>query len=353
MRRLARWALLAALAVVGTGCSTLGYYSQSLVGGASVLAHRQSVRELINEPDTPPALRRRLELAERARDFASTELHLPDNASYRTYTDLKRDYVVWSVFAAPEFSLEPKTWCVPLFGCLAYRSYFAKPGAERLAAQLKAKGLDTYVAGIPAYSTVGWFSDPLLSTMTSWPEADLAGMIFHELAHQKLFVPGDSAFDESFAVTVEREGVRRWMNHEHDPEAYAAYLKQKARDRQFVALVLGARARLEKVYASDMTAAQMRTAKQAIFARMRADYRRLRSHWDGYTGYDHWMGGEMNNAKISSVATYERYVPAFQLLLRRQGGDLKAFYAAARAIGKLPPKARHARLEALLKEARR
>ncbi len=353
MRRFG-WRLVVAVLMLTTGgCSTIGYYSQSIVGGASVLVHRQSIPELISDPDTPPALRRRLELAERIRNFASSELDLPNNASYRTYTDLKRDYVVWSVFAAPEFSLEPKTWCVPLFGCLAYRSYFAKPGAERLAARLRAKGLDTYVAGIPAYSTVGWFSDPLLNTMTSWPEADLAGMIFHELAHQELFVPGDSPFDESFAVTVEREGVRRWMHHEHNPEAYAEYLGQKARARQFVAMVMGTRKRLEKLYASGETPAQMRAEKKAIFAHMRARYERLRAQWGGYAGYDHWMSGELNNAKISSVSTYERYVPAFRLLLQRQGGDMKGFFAAVRAIGKLPPKQRHARMEALLREARK
>ncbi|MEJ2346900.1 MAG: aminopeptidase [Gammaproteobacteria bacterium] len=348
-----RWvASLAVVTVLGLlaaqGCANLGYYAQSVDGEMDVLARRQPIGELVRDPATPAPLRKRLRLVQRIRNFASRELDLPDNDSYRSYADLNRRYVVWNVFAAPALSLKPRRWCFPLAGCLAYRGYFHRAAAERFAAGLRRRGDDVYVAGIPAYSTLGWFSDPLLSTVIHWPEADLAGLIFHELAHQELYVKGDTAFNESFAMTVEREGVRRWMQGQHSPQAYAAYLQARRRDREFVALVMATRRRLARLYAADLPRAQKLAGKRRIFDRMRTDYRRLRRSWHDYSGYDRWMSPPLNNAKIVSVATYEKYVPAFQELLRRQGGNFKRFYVAARAIAHLPKARRHARLNALL-----
>lgn len=330
------------------GCASLAYYAQSAHGELSVLAARQPISGLVANPDTSAALRARLKLAERIRDFASRRLALPDNASYRTYADLHRRYVLWNVFAAPRFSLQPKRWCFPFSGCVAYRGYFAKAAAERYAADLRRRHYDVYVAGIPAYSTLGWFSDPLLNTVIDWPNPDLAGLIFHELAHQELYVQGDTAFNESFAVTVERAGVRRWMRSHGSPAAYRRYLVEKRRNRAFVRLVMETRGRLKNLYAARLSKQAMAAGKRAVFGRMRADYVRLKASWGGYSGYDRWMAPPLNNAKIASVATYEQYVPAFRALLKQEGGNFKRFYAAARAIGALPKATRHARLAALM-----
>jgi predicted aminopeptidase len=348
LRHLIILALLGACAGLLQGCTTLAYYAQSANGEMQVLAKRQPISTLIANPDTRPHLRARLELARRMRNFASRELALPDNASYRSYADLHRPYVVWNVFAAPRFSLQPKRWCFPFTGCVAYRGYFARDDAERFAAALRRRHYDVYVAGIPAYSTLGWFSDPLLNTVINWPEPDLAGLIFHELAHQKLYVRGDTAFNESFAVTVEREGVRRWMRAHGTPGAYREYLAEKRRDRAFVRLVMTTRTRLQALYASHQSTQELAARKRAVFLCMRADFQRLKSRWGGYRGYDRWMMTPLNNAKIASVATYEQYVPAFRALLRREHGDFKRFYAAARAIGELPTEQRHARLRTLM-----
>lgn len=345
------WLGLAASALallIVQGCSSMAYYAQSVDGEMSVLAKRRPISGLIDDPHLAPELRQRLRLAQRMRNFASRQLHLPDNQSYRSYADLGRRYVVWNVFAAPEFSLKPKRWCFAIVGCLAYRGYFQQQRAQSFAAALRQQHYDVYVAGIPAYSTLGWFSDPLLSTVIDWPAADLAGLIFHELAHQKLYIKGDTVFNESFAVAVEREGVRRWMRDHGSAAEYQAYRRDRERRRQFTHMVMRTRERLQRLYARDLPPALMRRQKAQVFEHMRRDYQVLRRSWDGYTGYDRWMSASLNNAKIGSVVTYEHFVPAFEALLRRDGGDLPRFYHDAGVIGALPKAQRHGALLRLM-----
>lgn len=330
-----------------SGCANFTYYAQSVGGQLDVVAKRQPISWLLRDPSTPPVLKTQLTDVVAIRQFAVHALHLPDNASYRGYSDLQRQYVVWNVVATPAFSMTPRQWCFPLVGCLSYRGYFRQRRADDFAAQRRQRGDDVAVMGVPAYSTLGWFADPVLNTTIAWPKAHLAGLIFHELAHQVLYIKGDTAFDESFAVTVEEEGVRRWLEQRQDAAALARYHEDRDRQEQFIQLVMATRAELVQIYASDLDVAARRTAKAHAFAELRARYQRLRTEWGGYAGYDHWFAQDLNNAHIAALNTYQEYVPAFRALLALQHGDLTAFYAAARVIGNLPEAQRQARLREL------
>ncbi|MEJ2686863.1 MAG: aminopeptidase [Gammaproteobacteria bacterium] len=341
------WLLLVLWGALAGGCAQLAYYGQSIGGELQVLSKRRPISAVVADPDTPAALRGRLREAERIREFAVRRLHLPDNGSYTTYADIGRPYVVWNVFAAPRFALKLKTWCFPIAGCVGYRGYFHHDAALAEAARLRKQGLDVYVAGIPAYSTLGWFSDPLLSTVVDWPDFELAGLIFHELAHARVYVPGATTFNESFAVTVQRVGVRRWLAARGSPAERADYQAYRARRHQFLALVLATQARLKHLYESGTSQAGMRAGKRRIIADLRHRYRALKAEWGGYDGYDRWFDGPLNNAQLGSVVTYEDDVPAFRALLTREGGSLPDFYAAVARLGKLPTPERERRLAAL------
>jgi predicted aminopeptidase len=327
-----------------SGCQTLSYYAQAVGGQFELMRKAQPVSEWIADPATPAALRERLELAERMRAFASRELKLPDNGSYRSYARLDRPYVVWNVFAAPEFSVNPIESCFPVAGCVDYRGFFARADAERYAAELRAKGLDVFSYGVPAYSTLGWFDDPLLSTFIGYPDWELARLMFHELAHQLVYVKGDTTFNESFAVTVEDEGVRRWLDFEGRGAELAAFRQAEARKRAFVGLIEDARARLAHVYAEPLAPDAMRAAKQAEFARLAERYAALKERWGGYSGYDRLMA-EPNNALLASISAYTQLVPAFRRELAAVHGDLGAFYARVKALARLPKAERDALLE--------
>jgi len=341
------WALVALWGTLAGGCAQLAYYGQSIGGELQVLSKRQPISTLVADPDTPAALRARLHKAQRIREFAVSRLHLPRNGSYTTYADIGRPYVVWNVFAAPRFALKLKTWCFPIAGCVGYRGYFHHDAALAEAARLRKQGLDVYVAGIPAYSTLGWFSDPLLSTVVDWPDFELAGLIFHELAHARVYVPGATTFNESFAVTVQRVGVHRWLAAQGSPAERAAYQAYRARRHQFLALVLATQAQLEHLYENGTSQAEMSAGKRRIIADLRHRYQALKAEWGGYDGYDRWFAGPLNNAQLGSVSTYEDDVPAFRALLAREHGDLPAFYAAVAKLGKLPAGERERRLAAL------
>lgn len=350
-RRLALAALLAvALPLLG-GCASVGYYWQAVGGHLDLMARARPVEQVIDDPATSAALKQQLALALRIRDFATDELGLPDNASYRSYSDLGRPFALWNVFAAGEFSIEPKLWCFPVAGCVAYRGYFAQAGAERTAAELRAAGYQTHVGGVPAYSTLGWLDDPLLNTFIAYPEADLARLIFHELAHQLVFVRGDTVFNESFAVAVEFEGVRRWLERRGDPQAQAAFVAARERREAFLRLLIAHRAQLGELYRTGLTPEAMRERRAALRAQLREQYRAFREHWaiDGkpYAAFDRWFGDGPNNAQLAVVAIYSERVPAFQALLARHGGDLAAFYAAVRELAALPYAERWRRLDAL------
>jgi predicted aminopeptidase len=308
--------------LVLAGCETLAYYAQAVGGQMEMLARSQPVAKVISDPATPAALRERLELSRAIRDFASRELKLPDNGSYRSYADLGRPYAVWNVVATPEFSLEAVESCFPVAGCVPYRGFFARESAERHAARLRAEGHDVNVRGVPAYSTLGRFDDPLLDNFIRYPDAELARLVFHELAHQQFYVKGDSTFNESFAVAVEREGVRRWLAATGRSAELGDFLKAQERGRQFFAKLDQVRARLRSLYQSRLAPEAMRERKRAEFEALRlflADYPTLKDV-------------EPNNALLASFASYTGMVPIFEELLMEEGGDLERFYARVRAM---------------------
>lgn len=346
----AGWKALAALALTiasATGCSSVGYYFQALNGQMELTRKARPIPEVVADPGTSPALKAKLGEVVQMRDFASQELHLPNNGSYRRYADIGRPYVVWNVFAASEFSVQPKEWCFPFAGCVGYKGYFSKTGAEQLAAELRAQHFDVFVGGVPAYSTLGWFDDPVLNTFVGYPDAEIARLMFHELAHQTVYVKGDSTFNESFAVTVEREGVDRWLAAHGTEAQRRAFDQQRARGQAFAELVAKYRSRLAELYAEPLDLAAMRSRKQEVLAQMRAEYERMKQGWDGFTGYDWWFEQPLNNAQLASVAIYTQLVPAFERILQDNGGDLQRFYSEAKRLAALPKAQRDAELAAL------
>jgi predicted aminopeptidase len=337
-----------ALAVLLGGCATVEYYSQAVLGHFDVMQRARPIDEVIADPSAPDALRARLEKVREIRAFAVEELGLPDNGAYRGYADLGRPYVVWNVFAAPPLSVEPVQSCFPVAGCVSYRGYYSHAAAVAHAAELGARGFDTYVGGVPAYSTLGWFDDPVLSTFVRYPETELARLIFHELAHHVVYVKDDTAFNESFATAVELAGVERWLARratESERRVFEAYQRQR---RDFLALLLEYRGRLADAYAGDAPDEEKRAQKAAILAALHADYERMKAErWGGFAGYDRFFASGVNNANLASVAAYTELVPAFHALLAREGGDLPRFYAAAKSLAKLPRAERLAALEQL------
>ncbi|MFJ2983699.1 MULTISPECIES: aminopeptidase [unclassified Pseudomonas] len=328
------------------GCSSLGYYAQLGEGQWQLLRARQPVEKVLDDPASRPQLRVRLQQAERARVFASTHLKLPDNRSYRVYADLGRPYVVWNVFATPELSLQPVTHCFPVAGCVAYRGYYRQGAARGAAALMREAGMDVYVGGVEAYSTLGWFDDPILSSMVGWGDERLATLIFHELAHQRVYVQDDTEFNESFATFVEQEGTRQWRVARG---LAASSADQGPQREQFIRLVLASRERLQAIYAGPMDDAHKRAAKQAEFERLRRDYRQVRDNqWAGDKRYDAWMYGPMSNAKLLPFGLYDQWVPAFAAVFREVGGDWARFYLKVEALGRLPTEQRKAALARLL-----
>ncbi|HWD29952.1 aminopeptidase [Pseudomonas caricapapayae] len=327
------------------GCSSLNYYGQLASGQLQLLQARKPVAELVADPATPPKLRQHLVQAEQARAFASAQLKLPDNRSYRVYADIGRPFVVWNVFATPEFSLEPQTHCFPIAGCVAYRGYYSQGAARGAAALQKQQGLDVYVGGVEAYSTLGWFDDPILSSMLGWGDERLASVIFHELAHQRLYVQDDTAFNESFATFVEQEGTRQWRASRGLPMQTQDDSQQRD---QFVSLVLASRERLKTLYAAPLTESAKRVGKHAEFERLRRDYRALRdSQWGGKGRYDGWINAPMNNAKLLPFGLYDQWVPAFAGLYAQVEGNWEEFYQRVEALGRLSLEQRREALKSM------
>ena len=312
------------------GCETLSYYAQAVGGQLELMARAQPLAAVIADPATPPALKERLELARSIRDYASRELKLPDNGSYRSYADLGRPYVVWNVVAAPEFSLAPVESCFPVAGCVPYRGFFAREDAERHAGELRAAGNDVDVRGVPAYSTLGRFDDPLLSTFIRYPDAELARLIFHELAHHLLYVKDDATFNESFAVAVERAGVQRWLAATGRHALLQRFLDGQALSAGFLANLAQTRARLEALY-------RLRIAPEAMRERKRAEYAELKKTMEANPRYKDMQA---NNALLASFATYTQLVPAFEKLLAEEGGNLEKFYARVKILSASEPSSR-------------
>jgi predicted aminopeptidase len=345
-------ALAATLAL--SGCGAAEFYWQGLSGQVDILARSKPIAEVI-ETTGDPALKDRLERAQAIRAYASHELALPDNRSYTSYADLGRPFVLWNVFAAPELSLTPRQWCFPVAGCVNYRGYFAEGDARAEAKRLVAQGDDVYIGGVPAYSTLGYFDDPVLSTFARYREVELARLIFHELAHQVVYVKDDTSFNESFAVSVEEEGVARWLAHEakRRDAAEAARLVadfdrgQRTR-AEFRAMIATARDRLAAIYDSPAGDDEKRAAKAAVFAGMRAENERQRAALGGPTVFDRWFEGGANNAGIAAASLYADRVPQFKALLEEEGGDLPRFYERVKLLAALPKADREI---ALAKEA--
>ena len=338
-----RCLLAIALIPLINGCSSAAYYAQLADGQWQLLQARKPVAKVIADPQPPPALREHLARAQAARTFASQHLHLPDNQSYRLYADLKRPYVVWNVFATPEFSLTPVTHCFPIAGCVAYRGYYSQGAARGEAALQRQQGNEVLVSGVEAYSTLGWFDDPILNSMLTWGDERLATLIFHELAHQRFYVKDDSEFNESFASFVEQQGSRQWRAYQGLPPASGNGLLQRD---QFIALVLNTRQRLQKLYAQPLPVQEMRERKAAEFERMRREYRQLRDkQWGANSRFDAWISAPMNNARLLPFGLYDQWVPAFAALFKHVGGDWQKFYGEVEQLGKLPLAQRKAALQ--------
>jgi predicted aminopeptidase len=340
--------LATTLCLLAAGCASVAYYAQAVEGQMKLMADTRPISEVVSDDATDPRLRQQLGRVIAIREFASNELALPNNGSYRSYADLGRPFAVWNVFAAPEFSVEPQQWCMLLVGCVNYRGYYDKKDADRFADKLGQKGMDTYVGGVPAYSTLGHFNDPVLNTFLRFGDEEVARIIFHELAHQLVYADGDSAFNESFATTVENEGMRRWLAQSASLERLRDFEAQQEHRAQFERLVTDSRDKLRAIYASSLPPDAKRRAKMEAFADMKRNYAGLKAGWGGHGDYDRWFSQPLNNATLASVSLYTQWVPAFQALLEQEGGSLPRFYLSVAELARLPKSERSAVLNQLL-----
>ena len=353
---------MAAILLALCGCRTLEFYTQALQGQLEILHRQQPIEALLSNAETPETLKEKLEIVQLARGFAEKRLGLPVDGHYRKYADLKRPFVVWNVEAAPRFSMEPKGWWYPFVGRLEYRGYFREKNAREYAEALRRKGYDVHVSGASAYSTLGWFKDPVLNTFLFDSDTDVLETLFHELAHQRLFVAGDKDFNEAFATLVAREGVRRWLRTLHRNDEYERFLARTRREDDFAGLVLTARRQLEALYGdqrdqdgrirasrrnAEAATAGLLAGKEKVFAELREQYALLKARWNQPGEYEDWFSQPINNAKLNSVAAYHELVPGFQKLLDLHDGNLPEFYEEVERLTRLAREERHARIRAL------
>jgi len=328
--RALRLSLAAVAGLALSGC----YLAHVSEGHMDLMEARQPIEEVLADPGTPAALRERLEYVREVREFASYALALPQNGSFTSYVELDRPHVAWNVFAAPEFSVEPKKWCFVVAGCVNYRGYFSEKEALAFARQLEKKGFDVYVSPVAAYSTLGTFNDPVLSTVLAYDDVDLAGLVFHELAHQVAYVAGDSEFNEAFAQSVEMEGVKRWLDSLGRYDELVRYRESKARLFAVIALIEETRGRLAQAYVTETGRNAKRAAKARELQRMKDEYARLRATWPDGPNYDAWLASDFNNARLAATATYGRCLPGFTGLLQDMDGYLEGYYRAVRRLGR-------------------
>ncbi len=348
-KQVARLALVSIVLVLMVACESISYYGQAAKGQLSLLMQRQDIERLLRAESLPQAERDKLLLIMQAREFAAEELGLPVNGSYRSYVELERPFVVWNVFAAPALSNSLVNWCYPIAGCVSYRGYFSQENAETYADQLRSQGMDVFTGGVDAYSTLGWFNDPITSAQLRRSDSRLVALLFHELAHQLLYVPDDTSFNEGFATFVEREGLRRWMVANGDEAAYQQFIVDNQRQVKFIALVQEFRQSLGALYTSELDEEAKLADKQRIQQELRQAYEQQRETW-GYYGYDGWFAGPLNNAQLATVSSYNDLVPAFAGLLARQNGNLELFYTEALEISRLPSEERRLRLAVMAQE---
>ncbi len=328
--------LIATLVALLSGCANMAFYAQAVNGHVDLMRRAQPIHAIIADPNTDADLKRTLSTVARVRAFASTALGLPDNRSYTHYADLGRPYAVWNVIATPELSTRLKEWCFVQAGCVNYRGFFSQTRAENYARKLADEGYDVHVSGVPAYSTLGWFNDPVLNTFIHHSELELARLIFHELAHQVIFVPGDTVFNESFATLVEQEGVRRWLAHNNAAAEYAEYQARHARQAVFNTLILHHRRYLDALFSTDMDDARKRAGKARIFEDLRTQFELLKTSRAEFNRFKPWFAQPLNNARLARVSIYTQLLPAFRILLAQQDGDMARFFDAVKTIGKLP-----------------
>ena len=352
LNRALHMACLPVLLMTVSGCAGIEYYSQIVSGPMRIVMGKQPVNEVTTDESVDEGLRRRLTLALQARDFAIDTLSLPDNESYTTFYDTKRSFVTWNVVAAQEFSFSPKRWCFPVAGCVSYRGYYAHEDATAYAKELDASGLDVAINGATAYSTLGWFADPLLNTMLNRSDTGIVSLLIHELAHQQLYVGDDSTFNESFASFVEQAGLALWQQQHGSTEQLAELTIRRKRQEDFIALLRSTRNDLQVLFDSAADETMMRQKKAERFTELRNDYETLKRNWGGYRGYDAWFGRELNNARLVSVATYNDYIPAFQALFEQSNQDFPTFYAAAQELADLPAAERTIKMRHLLDTGR-
>ncbi len=339
------WLVMLPLLCCLAGCRSVGYYGQATRGQLALWWQRRPIQQVIEDPATPAALVPRLRLALEARRFASDRLGLPRNRSYTDFVQLQRRYVVWNVFATPAYSVDPVQHCFPVAGCVAYRGYFSEAAAKDEARRLRATGLDVDIGGVPAYSTLGWFADPVLSSMLAWSDAALAATIFHELAHQRIYVAGDTAFNESYASFVEQQGLREWRQARGLP---APDLQQDELEHDFARRVLALRKALRSLYADPRPPGGRAAAKQAAFDDFRRRYHRWSASRGGAArGYQAWVDGPLNNASLLPFGLYDGWVPGFAHLFADVGGRWPAFFVAARRLAQAPRARRDAELQRL------
>jgi len=308
-----------------SSCNSLTYYGQAISGHLDLISREQPIEELLDDDQTDSALKEKLGLALAVREFASSSIQLPDNDSYKTYADLERPFAVWNVIATPKYSVQAEKWCYLIVGCLSYRGYFKQGDAQSLADELKSKDMDVIVSGAAAYSTLGWMDDPLLNTIVRRGESAMIGIIFHELAHQVVYVSGDTAFNEAFATTVEYEGLRRWYEKKNNLQAYQQYRDKKTQQAAIYAKLQVTRSLLDALYKQNLADGETEQRKQQIFADLKDWYRQWRRSHD-YDGFDGWMNSELNNAYLALVATYQEMVPDFEAALASVNGDMQKFF---------------------------
>lgn len=332
---------------ISGGCAQLAYYSQAAQGQMEVLAKAKPIETVMLHPSTDENLRSRLKLVQEIRRFAVDELGLPDNGSYKKYADLQRPYVLWNVVVTPELSLQPQQWCFLVAGCVSYRGYYKKEQAHSFAETMQQQGKDVLVSGVPAYSTLGWFNDPVLSTFIHYSEAELARLIFHELAHQIVYVPGDTQFNESFATAIEEIGVTRWLHRFGNTAQLGNFQQSQKRRLTFIALLSEYRAKLEENYASADSASSKRLKKAEIFLSLKEAYAVLKhEQWNDDASYDAWFNRPLTNAHLALISTYFDLVPAFHSLWEQQK-NFSLFYQSVRQLAKLEKHKRRSQLAKL------
>ena len=344
-----RTLLLLLISALLAGCETLSYYNHVAAGQLKLLWGRESIDTVIASDKTSPELKRQLQTVQSLRAFAIKQLQLPDNKSYLSYQDTGRPYVVWNVFAAPELAVNPKQWCFPIAGCVSYKGFFSEAEAQQYSQQLQQQGYEVYVAGVPAYSSLGWFDDPVLNTFVYWPDWRLAALLFHELAHQQLYLKGDTTFSESFARAVEIEAVTQWLNQQGKIELTKSYLKHIAMRDEFSDGLLLLRNKLQQVYQGAGDEEYKRQQKQRLIQQYQNQiYPEFENRWHNVQ-YRPWVMSDLNNAKLVTISSYYQWQPAFQQLLKQQQGDWRQFYNAAAAMAKQPKEQREQLLNQLLK----